>query len=147
LLQLNSLPEVAAVAMAAAGAMAAAAGAMAEDLAAAEAMAEDLAAAEAAPDFQAAMSEASAEAAPDFQAAMSEASAEAAPDFQAAVSGACTPLRLVPLASGQCLVPDTVQASTGMSGLADSIIAGSSSLAATVAITTAVIRFGMATLG
>ena len=93
-----------------------------------------------------AMAGVSAEVTPDFQAAMSEASAEAAPDFQAAVSGACTPLRPVP-ASGQCLVPGTVQASTGMSGLADSIIAGISSLAATVAITTAVIRFGMATLG
>jgi hypothetical protein len=122
LLQLNSLPEVAAVAM--------------EAAAVAVAMAADLAEAEV-----------SVEAAPDFQAAMSEASAEAAPDSQAAMSGACTPLRLVPLAFGQCLVPGRVHASTGMSGIADSIIAGTSSLAATVAITTAVIRFGMATLG
>jgi hypothetical protein len=143
LLQLNSLPEVAAVAMeVAAVAMAAvvdmaAAVAMAAvvDMAAAVDMAADLAEAEV-----------SVEAAPDFPAAMSEASAEAAPDFPAAVSGACTPLRPV-LASGQCLVPGRVHASTGMSGIADSIIAGTSSLAATVAITTAVIRFGMATLG
>src|ERR1700752_4961821 len=98
------------------------------------------------PDFQAAMAGASAEVTLDFQAARSEASAEAAPDFQAAMSDICTPLRPVALASRQCLVPGTVQASTGMLGLTDSIIAGSSSLAVTVAITTAVIRFGMATL-
>jgi hypothetical protein len=79
--------------------------------------------------------------------AEAEASAEVTPDFQAAMSGACTPLRPVPLASGQCLVPGTAQASTGMSWLTDFIVARSSSLAATVAITTAVIRFGMATLG
>src|SRR5262245_18355806 len=131
-LQLNSLPEVAAVAMAAAAAvaMAAAAVAMAAAAVAMEA---------------AATARDTAEVTPDFQAGLAEASAETAPDFQVAMPDTCTPLRPVALASRQCLVPGTGQASTGM--LTDSIIIAGSSSAATVAITGAVIRFGMATPG
>ena len=62
-----------------------------------------------------AMEEAGAMEAGAMQEDLAEASAEATPDFQAAMSGACTPLKPVPSASGQCLVPGTVPASIGMS--------------------------------
>ena len=88
--------------------------------------------------------EALAVAMPDFLASVAEDLVEvfaaAMPDFPAAIWDACRPGRLV---SAQC----REHTSTGTLGLTGSIAGTSSSLAATMATTTPVIRFGMATLG